>query len=198
MTGNPDLELKWRIVRRLFHCLLSIVVIYYWFPDIIIQPNIGKWVLLLIGGLIVLAIEVPRLLLGKQLPWGRPYELRRPASYAYASFGAILVLLFTPPVIGAPCIVAMAFADPIAGELRHLGVSGMKAGIATAISYGTISYAVMSQLTYMGFGGLILVILFAVIATISEQIDIGQIDDDFLMLVLPATAGMLIWELTIF
>ncbi|MEM3039074.1 MAG: hypothetical protein QXE45_06750 [Thermoplasmata archaeon] len=195
MAGQDDISTRWRIVRRLFHAALSIAVLYYWFPEVIIELDMGKWVVLLAGGIIVLCIEVPRLILGKQLPWGRPYELRRPASYAYAAFGAILVLLFFPPAIGAPAIASMAWADPVAGELRRKRLSRSSIGIACGAVYLAIALPLMALLDPGSWFVLPIALAMTITAVISENLGLKYLDDDFVMMVLPAIVGYILHSL---
>ena len=195
MTEQGDVTTRWRIIRRLFHIALSITIVYYWLPDIIGEPGIRKWVILLIGGMIVLCIEPPRLILGKRLPWGRPYELRRPASYAYAAFGTIIVLLLFPPGIGAPAIAAMALADPVAGELRRKNASRLHIGAACGAIYAIIALILASLILLDLMIAITIAIPMTIIAVITEDLDLKALDDDLTMIVLPATIGYLLYVL---
>jgi hypothetical protein len=198
MQENTEISIGWRVIRRMFHMALSAVVIYYWLPDFITELNVGKWIILLIGGLIVICIEAPRLILGKQLPWNRAYELKRPASYAYALFGAILVLLFFPPTVGVPAIVAMAFADPVAGELRRKNLPSRYVGLVCGIVYALIALALLLIMSPVLQFVLFATIAMSIVAVISEDLDVKYLDDDFTMIILPAMVGYILHAILVF
>jgi len=198
MQENTEISIGWRVIRRMFHMALSAVVIYYWLPDFITELNVGKWIILLIGGLIVICIEAPRLILEKQLLWNRAYELKRPASYAYALFGAILVLLFFPPTVGVPAIVAMAFADPVAGELRRKNLPSRYVGLVCGIVYALIALALLLIMSPVLQFVLFATIAMSIVAVISEDLDVKYLDDDFTMIILPAMVGYILHVILVF
>ena len=181
---------KWIIIRRLVHGSLSVGAVYYWLPDSLV-PNFPKWMLLVIGLAIIATIEIFRFNRNKKLPWLRPYEQKRLAAQTYAAVGATIVFLVAPMQVGVAALIAMAWADPVAGELRRFGKSNR-----IAVLFCGITYAILAFISLAIFSvGIVMTIALTVIMTIigvaSEATDIKYLDDDFTMLVLPAVAGTL-------
>jgi len=179
---------KWHHVRRFVHVLLSIAALYYWFPDPLV-PGFPKWYLLVIGLAIIAILEILRFRKRVKLPWTRPYEEGRVAAHSYAALGATIVLILAPPIIGAPAIVGMACADPVAGELRHHKRPGWLVRLTTGIVYGLIAFTIMMLISSDFPVVLLLTIIKSIVAVISENPDYRYFDDDFTMIAFPALAG---------
>jgi len=190
--SNVRRSTKWSIVRRSVHCILSLAIIYYWLPDPLFIEGIHRWYVLLGAVLIACTVEFVRLKRKKTFPGMRSYEESRIASYVYAVIGVAVVLSISPDIVGVPCILGMAWCDPLAGELRHARVNEMRIVILTAIAYALIA---LVSLIALGAEPVTMALLIAVmtpLAILSEQIDIDHLDDDLTMLAVPAVAGTLL------
>lgn len=179
---------EWHLVRRFVHVLLSIAALYYWLPDPLIE-GFRKWYLLIIGLAIIALIEFLRFRKRVSLPWLRPYEEGRIASHTYAAVSTVIVLTLAPDIIGAPAIVGMALADPVAGELRMRKISGRRVRALTGIVYGLIAFRVMMTISTDFAIVLPLVTIMSIVAVISENPDYKYFDDDFTMIAFPTLAG---------
>jgi len=186
---------QWRLIRRLAHGSLSFSAIYYLLPDPLPLVELPKWLILIAAVTIVVLIETWRLARKKLLPGMRPYEIGRIASYAYAVLGVATVLIIAPLEVGIPCIIAMAWADPVAGEIRLASGSVPVTALVTGLFYASLSLLVLRLLGVEYIDSLILVAVTAPIAVISESVDFGGLDDDFTMLFFPSLGGTLAWLL---
>jgi len=183
---------KWNIVRRSVHCILSLAIIYYWLPEPLFIEGVHRWYVLLGAALIACTVEFVRLKRKKTFPGMRSYEESRIASYVYAVIGVAVVLSISPDIVGVPCILGMAWCDPLAGELRHVKVDDMRIATFTAITYALIALFSLTILRAEPTTMILLITAMAPLAVLSEQIDIKHLDDDLTMLVIPAVAGTLL------
>ncbi|MDH4123249.1 MAG: hypothetical protein OEV21_04110 [Thermoplasmata archaeon] len=185
---------KWNFARRFVHVLLSIGVLYYWLPDPL-MPGFPKWFLLVIGLAIIAFIEILRFGMKIKLPWTRPYEEGRLAGHTYSAVGAVIVFLIAPMEIGTPAIIAMAWADPIAGEVRkrtgRREIGWLACGISYAIIAGIVVFLIVPWRDVGSMG--LLVAIMTITAVFSEEIGQKYLDDDFTMLVLPTAVAMIYW-----
>lgn len=180
------------LLRRVSHALLSLGVFYYWLPDPLFVEGLPKWWGLIAATLLACVIEFARIKRRVPIPGMRPYEEKRIGGYLYAVIGTVLVLWFSPAIVGVPCILGMAWCDPLAGELRHARVNEMRIATFTAITYALIALFSLTILSAEPITMIILIAAMTPLAVISEQIDIKHLDDDLTMLVVPAVAGTLI------
>jgi hypothetical protein len=183
---------KWNFARRLVHWILSLAIIYYWLPDPLFIEGFRRWYVLLGAVLIACTVEFVRLKRKKIFLGMRSYEEARIASYVYAIIGVAVVLSISPDIVGVPCILGMALCDPLAGELRHAKVNEMRIAIFTAITYAFIALFSLTILRAEPITMILLIAVMTPLAVLSEQIDIKHLDDDLMMLVVPALAGMLL------
>jgi hypothetical protein len=186
---------KWHIVRRLAHGTLSLGLIYYWLPDPLFIEGAHRWYVLLGAVLIACIVEFVRLKRKKIFPGIRSYEESRIASYVYAVIGVAVVLSISPDIVGVPCILGMAWCDPLAGELRQAKVNEMRVAAFTAITYAFIALFSLTILRAEPITMVLLIATMTPLAVLSEQIDIKHLDDDFTMLGVPAVAGTLLLQI---
>lgn len=185
---------KWNIGRRVVHWILSLAIIYYWLPDPLFVEGFHRWYILLGAVLIASTVEFVRLKRKKIFPGMRSYEESRIASYVYAVIGTAIVLSISPDIVGVPCILGMAWCDPLAGELRYAKVNEIRIVAFAAITYAFIALFSLTILRAEPIAMILLIALMTPIAVLSEQIDINHLDDDLTMLVIPAIAGtLLLW-----
>ena len=178
--------------RRLSHILLSLGVLYYWLPDPLYAEGVPKWWGLLAATFLACVIEFVRIKRRVPIPGMRPYEEKRIGGYLYAVIGAVLVLWFSPISVGVPCIIGMAWCDPLAGELRHAKVKERRVAVLTAIAYALIALCSLIALGVKPITTIVLIAVMTPLAVLSEQIEIKHLDDDLTMLVVPAAAGTLL------
>lgn len=197
IEGGPETRggTPGRLLRRIIHGALSLCPIYYLFPDIIPLLLIPKWTILIFALVLLIIIEFWRLRTGRVLFGMRPHEGGRLASYAYASLGVVIVLLFVPMEIGAPCIIAMAWTDPIAGEARLFTRSKIMGGGIFAISYLAVLMVIFTVVGLNPSDTLVLTLILLPVAIVSESADIAGLDDDLTLLLFPSIVGTAVWVL---
>jgi len=133
--------------------------------------------------------EVVRLWKGVTFFGLRPHEKYQIASFAWAAAGVTLLLWLFPQDIASGALVAMALVDPLAGEMR-----GQKKREPVTVSVSLIAYFIL----FLGVSVLVgerelgvyalLAMVGSTVAIPSERYKVKYVDDDFLMLVLPALA----------
>lgn len=166
--------------RRLAHVSGSAIISYYMLPD-------GGWIgtakkiFVIICVFIVIAIDIRRIRKGDiRISGLRDYEERRIGGYVYFGMGSAILLLFFPQQISIPCIVSTALADPLAGEMRKLGL------IPASISSMLLSFFIFLSTWLSSPIALQIAVLGALSTTASEFVKSRYIDDDLLMQIVPA------------
>jgi len=105
-------------VRRLFHILASLSVVYYFFgPSIFGIPK--EIIIFFALSVIPLAIDTTRIKLGLNILGIRDHEKQRFASYVWMTHGSLILILICPQQIAVPVIIAASWGDPIIGEIRR-------------------------------------------------------------------------------
>jgi len=175
------------MVRRGAHALIALTPLYFFLPvELPIEP-LRRWMLLVVFFVGVCAFEIVRLWKGITFLGLRPHEKHQIASFAWAAAGVTLLLWLFPEEIASGALVAMAFVDPLAGELR-----GAKVRDAVGVPASLVVYFVLCLVTLLTFGDhgilayAVVAAFGAIVALPSERFKIRLVDDDFLMLVLPA------------
>jgi len=186
---------KGRYIRRLAHGMIMIAAAYYYFPDELPVTGLPKWTLAPAAVAIVLIAERVRIKRSMYVPGMRPHEMKRLGSYTYAVIGAALVVLIAPAEVGVPSIIAMAWADPVAGEIRNRGRSELSAAILSGATYAVIFLTIAALIELDPVTAVILAACLTPVAVASESFDIVGLDDDFTMLFFPAAVGALLWTL---
>jgi len=186
---------RWVAIRRAVHILIAITPVYYLLPEELPVADSPRTMVLLVGALIVSALEIARLTLRFRLPGLRPYEERWIASYAWAAAGVLLALWLLPEDIASASIVSMAVADPLIGELRGRGF-GVWHTLVLPIAAGLLLCAIVYFLfdSRSSLEILVLSAVGAVAAVAVERKKCRLLDDDFLMIVVPgAIVAALAW-----
>lgn len=108
-----------RMSRRALHIGFAAIILYYAFPATVF--GVANWVWL------VCCVTMPLIVLefwrlrGRVRFFGlREHERYHFASYFWLANGAVILLIFFPQYIAAPCILAAAIGDPIIGETRFM------------------------------------------------------------------------------
>jgi len=170
-----------KILRRVFHSMTWIALVYYLIPDPILGRSKRIWLLVVLGT--VLSFEALRLYFGFQVPGMRVYEKRRLASYAWASIAAAVTLFYFPMHLAFVALLGMGLIDPMIGEIQvhfpkyypYLPLISW-IGLAWIILMWMTSYSLLSVISLSIIGG--------IVAVTAEYPSI-MIDDDFLMVVTP-------------
>ncbi len=176
--------------RRLAHALIALSPLYYAIPVEVEPLGVRRWVLLVLFIVTVIAFESVRLAKGWKLFGLRPHETKQIASFVWAAAGITATLWLFPEEIATAALVGMALVDPLAGTMRGSGIRDLTTISSSACAYLVI---VLLALLLVGDYDLLACIGIALVGTVlaipSEWFDVPYIDDDFLMLVIPA-AGM--------
>jgi len=174
--------------RRAFHVASPIFLAYYVLPEDLGGGVTRAAVTLLFLGT-ALCIEVARIALGVHLFGMRPYEGRRVSAYmqgtAALAFGIFVV---QDPRIVVPVFVGMAWIDPLCALARSRGWHRGIPVIAYAAVFLGVEAAISPFLPEpLGWPTQVLFALLATaIAMPLEGPRLPQIDDDFLMVFVPA------------
>ncbi len=177
------------LVRRGMHALIALAPLYFALPvELPVEP-LRRWMLLMGFFVGVVIFEVVRLWKGVTFLGLRPHERNQIASFAWAAAGVTLLLWLFPEDIASGALVAMALVDPLAGEMR-----GLKKKDTVIVPVSIFTYFVLC-LVVSAFVGerelgfyVLLAIVGSAVAIPSERFKVKYVDDDFLMLVLPALA----------
>jgi hypothetical protein len=172
------------ILRRLVHVSAPLFAVYYLLPDPVVPGFIGKQPGLFILLAIILVIEALRLYFKPHIIGMREYEYHRVSAAAWTALGMTLVFAFFPIEIAIPVLIGMGWVDPLLGIMR-----ARKSTYYPAVPIIIYFVLIVGALTY--FLGLTpAVVVAAVVATalgITSEIKKNwYIDDDFLMILVPA------------
>ncbi|MBN1390152.1 MAG: hypothetical protein JXA22_05875 [Candidatus Thermoplasmatota archaeon] len=108
---------KDHLIRRVVHLLSGSVVVYYLFPSTFLYLPMKLWLIVLLGA-VPLVIECVRSR-RRHLIFGlREFERGRVASYAWALWTSMIIMLVFPQEIALPVIIIYTLADPVIGEVR--------------------------------------------------------------------------------
>lgn len=114
MTSEKEM-----LMRRIFHLMFSLVIVYYLLPNTIFNISKDYYLIILIF-LLPIFIEIYRLNLGVKFYGLHDREKNHIASYVWFTTGATFLILFFPQQIAAPCILATALGDPVIGLTKPL------------------------------------------------------------------------------
>ncbi len=176
------------VVRRGVHMLMAVTPVYYLIPEHLAY-GVPRWTLLILflGGII--AFEAYRHVRGITFIGLRPHERHQIASFVWAAAGIALVLLVFPHDIASAALIGMAIVDPVAGEMRGRKVSNRTtAGVSLATYFGLCTTVLLVAQVRPVPEALVMSSVATVIAVSAEAFKVKYVDDDFLMVVLPAGA----------
>ncbi len=175
------------IARRLFHLSAPFVLIYYLFPEDML--GIGRRNFLIIIFSLIMIVEISRLLRKKVYFGMRDYEANQMSAYGWATIGVFISFLFFPMLFVIPAITGVGWTDPLIGEMKKRKMKGYP--MIPLIVYFLItffSFFLFAEPLGYDMGILLMVILAlagSVVAIAVERPRIKQVDDDFLMMVIP-------------
>ena len=180
-----DVALGDRAWRRCLHAGAGLVLLYYLAPPrlLVVLTNAEALVL---GLLVVLAVEAGRWVAGVELPTLRPHEEHRPASFAYFAVGLVLAILVFPEPVALAVGLGAALVDPLIGELR---LTLARRRWYPAVPFA--AYAVLAAAAFRGVGGwsptasVLLALVAAAVGVSVERPRVPYLDDDLTMVVVP-------------
>ncbi len=181
------------LVRRFVHALVALAPIYYLFPVDLPYIGLPRWVLLVVFISAMFAFESVRIWKKITFLGLRPHEKGRLASHAWAAAGLFIVLWLFPHDIASAAIVGWALVDPWMGELRSRKLTASSVILASALVYfvlAVIMFVAWNERPGIDFVALGLV--GTAVAIPAEYVKVRNIDDDFVMSVLPALAMLLV------
>ena len=206
----PEGSVGAHIFRRIMHILLAFAVVYYLLPYVIFGIPREIWMLVILIGA-PSTVEYFRLRSGKLVPGLRGHEKNHLASYFWFLTGTAIVLWLFPQPIAAPLIVSVAIGDPVIGEFRDLrrrywmsigificslpfymyGYSIRMALVAGLITF--LAESVYIEINWTFRDSLFRSRSRGVVSPIANKLKVHTLlDDDFLMLVLPALVLLVI------
>lgn len=175
------------LVRRGVHALIGLAPLYYLLPVEIEFLGVRRWMLLVAFLCIIIAFESVRLAKGWKLFGLRPHETKQIASFTWAAAGITATLWLFPVEVATAALVGMALVDPLAGVLRGAGVPDRTTLSSCLLAYFVIALPALALLGGLSLlGSMAVAAVGAALAIPSEWFDVPYVDDDFLMLVIPA------------
>jgi len=173
--------------------MVALAPLYYLLPVELPFLGIRRWVLLIVFFAAVIGFETFRLWKGFAVFGLRPHEANQIASFVWAAAGITLVLWVFEKDIASAVIVGMAIVDPLAGELRAAKKSDwISAGVPLLVYFVLCALVLLTVSSRQISAVISLSALGAIAAVAAERPRIDYIDDDFLMLVVPAVAMTLL------
>jgi dolichol kinase len=174
-----------RLIRRGFHSLSSLFIIYYWLPDYIEPLQLTRQQVALLGIFLLAVFEAYRIRQGWLFFGLRDYERKWIAGYFWGAFGYVIALLLFDERFAMLTILGTTIGDPVLGELR--GTPWKKwapvGGFTVWCSIAVIGVALVPLSTPLLF-----IPLGAALAVGVESIRVKWVDDNFLMNIVPLLA----------
>lgn len=167
--------------RRLVHVCAPLFLVYYLIPDEI--DGIDKRIGLLAVLAAILAFEAVRLWRGWTFLGMREYEAGHVSAFAWASVGIAFAFLFFPLELAAPAVTGMAFTDPLIGELRCRKSNLYP--LLPLVFYFVLVLAIFVALMGWSWQVVLASLVGTILAIGVERNRIKNVDDDFLMIVVP-------------
>jgi len=179
--------------RRFIHMLAPLFLIYYAVPSPLWEGGPSKE-LILVGVLVVVLIfEAYRLAFKPKILGLRGYEYQRISAATWAAVGMTLAFLFFPIEYAAPAVIGMGWVDPLCGELRRIN-SRLYPSLPLVV-YFMIAFLTMSYLVGLNVQVMMASIVATILAIAIEKPRLKQIDDDFLMLLVPLVGIWFVFQI---
>jgi len=187
LTNPVDLSvggMSGHIFRRSFHLAMCLIPILYFEIGMDVADALSMTLSEVVASFVIVAAvgEAIRLKLGFTVFGQREYESKQVSALAWGALAIGMVLLITPSKEYAyPLIFSLTFGDPFMGELRRRGIESDK-----VILYACILVLGIWLACWNVFGTPLLVCLIvAPIAVLSEIPRLRYIDDNATMLLIP-------------
>lgn len=171
-----------KMLRRAVHLSAPLFTVYYFFPADMGGLPPKFW--LILAWVAVLAFEFWRLHSKIDVPGMRVYEKERPSAAAWFFTGVVLVFLLFPFEYAFPILLGMGLIDPLNGVLRR--AESELYPLLPAIFYLLIMVIPLGFFFGLTTKILLASVLTTIVAMGAEGIRSNLVDDDFLMVVLPA------------
>jgi dolichol kinase len=170
-----DSELRARILRRGIHISSAGLLSYYLVPPDMWGVWPGRGLLVLTFLVPVLVFEAYRQAHRQKIEGMRDNEKRRISAVAWGATGMALAFFIFPQRYVVPCVLGMAFVDPLIGELRRSFPRAYPV-LPAVVYFAICTLAGLSVFQSM---------LAMFVALAAEAPKIAEVDDDFRMLVAP-------------
>ncbi len=175
------------VVRRIIHGLIALAPLYYLFPIELTSFGLKRWMLLVAFLGAIMAFEIVRLAKGITFFGMRPHEKTQIASFAWAAAGIVITLWLFPQEVASVAIVGMALVDPLAGEMRRAAFKDRNSVSISLVAYLVLAFSMLLAISdFDSMGCLGMAAVGAMLAIPSEWFEVPYVDDDFLMMVVPA------------
>jgi|TARA_B110000263_G_scaffold148812_1_gene129125 hypothetical protein len=168
-----------QVYRRFNHTVAACFVIYFLFPEYILEIKREYYILLF--WILIITVEYLRLNKDLKVIGMRDYESNRIAGFVWFATGTCLILElyelgFVPQSLAIATIIMAAYTDPLIGEANQ------RFGDKWGIGLGLLSSFLIYQLI---IGVLFYSIIGSMVAVASERPKIKWFDDDLAMQIIP-------------
>ena len=123
------------LIRRGFHMLSSLFVVYYWLPEYLDPLELTRNQVAILGLALLTAFEAYRIHRGWLFFGLRDYEKKRVAGYYWGASGYVIALLLFEQRFAMITILGTTLTDPVLGELRKAG--RIRAALAAGLGVWT-------------------------------------------------------------
>ncbi len=180
-----------KILRRAVHLSAPLFSLLYFVPEIVPDIDWHLAVVIIWGAFFV--FDILRRRFKWDFPGLRPYEMERMSAAAWFVSALAILLLFFPFEYALPVLLGLGVVDPLNGDLRRAGSNLYP--LAPSLLY----FAMTLALLFHFFGMTPVVLLAALAATVAamgaESIRSKVVDDDFLMVIVPAVVLAVVFAL---
>jgi len=170
------------LIRRGFHMLSSLFVVYYWVPETIVEVDLTRQEVAVLGLSLFAVFEAYRIYRGWVFLGLREYERRWVAGYFWGASGYVLALLFFPQRFAMLTILGTTLIDPALGEIRK--TPWKRWGPAVGFVLWCAIEAALILLVTLSIPW-IYVTLGAAMAVAAEAKKFRRVDDNFVMNIVP-------------
>lgn len=171
-----------RLFRRGFHALTSLFVVYWWFPERVVELDLTRQQVAVVGLALLASFEAYRIHKGWLFFGLREYERKHIAGYFWGASGYVVALLFFEQRFAMLTILGTTLVDPLLGEMRAGPWKkwGPPAGFGAwcAIAIACVAFVPLSTPVY-------LIPLGAALAVAAEAVKMRPIDDNLVMNIVP-------------
>jgi hypothetical protein len=162
--------------------LSSLFVVYYWIPERIVEVQLTRQEVAVLGLTVIAVFETYRVHRGWLFLGLREYERKWVAGYFWGAAGYVLALLFFPQRFAMLAILGTTLVDPVLGEFRESSFKrwGPAVGFAVWCLIAALLILLVPLSTPWPF-----VPLGAALAVAAEANKIRWVDDNVMMNLVP-------------
>jgi len=171
--------------RRALHVAVSAAVLYWWFPERVVELGATRDQIVIAGMAVAVALEAVRLRRHALVFPMREYERNRVGGHVWLVAGCAVAVLLSEQRFAMVTILGTTLVDPLIGELRGRGHERLApvAGLAAWGAQATAWVLLVPLDTPWA-----LIPLGAVVAVAAEAVDIPHLDDNLTMNLAPLAA----------